>query len=147
MTLYLSEMEQVWDVGAKRTGQHQHLFNICYATASRAGTRAALVNEIHKILTCKSLHFKVGENVVLRACPVLNACQEVKLKKCVLDQKVAAERKNGGSREQQFQGDLRTEASERMRAEEVEMVPTDNLEVLLEREAERSGGIWREMQN
>lgn len=54
----------------------------------------------------------------------------------------------GGSREQQFQGDLRTEASEgtleRMRGEEVEMGPTDNSKALLEREAEGLGGIWRE---
>lgn len=33
----------------------------------------------------------------------------------------------------------------KMGDEEVEMVPTDNSEVLLESEAERSGGIWRGM--
>lgn len=31
---------------------------------------------------------------------------------------------------------------ERMEGKKVEMVPTDNSEVLLEREAERSGGSW-----
>lgn len=44
--------------------------------------------------------------------------------------------------QEQLRGDLRTEAS-RMRGEEAETVPTDNSEILLERETERSGGSWR----
>lgn len=72
----------------------------------------------------------------------------MKTKNCPLD--LAAQRVKLGPRDKSsFRGMCRQKPNgcklEKMGDEEVEMVPTDNSEVLLESEAERSGGTWRGM--
>lgn len=61
----------------------------------------------------------------------------------------STEGKTGARDKSSFRGMCRQKPNgcklEKMGDEEVETVPTDNSEVLLESEAERSGGTWRGM--